>query len=617
MTETQTPRILGSFALWWSRSGRARPPAGLTGEIVAAARRFDLPGGGCLVAAFAGQDVALDPSTLVAKIGVLRRPGGGRLSAREILEQRTATPETIEASRLTGNGLVLAVDLAAPRLAAFATILAMPQLYHAATADGFVVASEVRLVLPFLDRVELDETALPSHFLFRFVPGERTYLRGVIRLASGVLLRLDGDSVERRRLRTLRDVVAGLPRFERIDDAGLEWLDRRMATTTERWVEEVEARGLKPGNLLSGGLDSTLVQAWLNELGPRVDRRTWSFSVDTPSFEFEEHYAREASALLATEHHFARVSRQRYLELFDRAIDTVAAPTLYTEAWPCWLEVGGQIAAMPGMATAMLAGNGADALHGVSDLRAITYWRQLAVRPRLRQRLLAVLPELRARPSAEPWVDALEMNGDPASLRDPTSFVSIAGELDIAIPAFGERALFDAFEERRQMELEFYGSEHFFERVMVLDLVSTGIDPTLSMMQLVGSQGVDALQVYMDEEAMAAPFAFSPDIRFLRGRVPWAYRPKPLQQALLQRRGLGAVVGRKKGGTNFTEDLWKWYTEGVLRERVEAIERPAWLSTEALAELKRRPTYILWNLVVFDAFRRRIVEPASRAVAAD
>ncbi|HEX9798621.1 MAG TPA: hypothetical protein VGC00_00480, partial [Thermoanaerobaculia bacterium] len=54
---------------------------------------------------------------------------------------------------------------------------------------------------------------------------------------------------------------------------------------------------------------------------------------------------------------------------------------------------------------------------------------------------------------------------------------------------------------------------------------------------------------------------------------------------------------------------------GFLRERLEAIERPAWLSTAAMAEVRSRPTDFLWNLLTFDTWNRRVLRPASVAAA--
>ncbi len=417
-------------------------------------------------------------------------------------------------------------------------------------------------------------------------------------------------------LMRVRDLSLGTPQFAKIGRRAVGWLDEQMRTMTAAWLAEARALDLPAGNLLSGGLDSSLVQAWLNELQPGVSSRSWSFTVEAESFGFEERYAREASQLLGTRHEFVTVSEAEYPDLFDRAIDALAEPTLYNEGWACQLALAERLAADPDAPRVLFAGNAADALYGIGDLKPIDRWRRLSRLRPLHRALRLTLPMLRRIPAALSWVEAIEMDADPSSFRDPTSFVSIAGELEFALPAFGEAAVARAFEERRDLEADQFASLDLFERLQMLDLVTAGYDPTLAVVRLFAARGIDVVQLYLDEAAIAAPFAFAEEVRYMRRHGPWRKRLKPLQQALLVRRGLGALTGRKKGGTNFNPDLWRWLSRGCLRERVEEIERPGWLSAAAFEELKRRPTDFLWNLLVFDTFRRRVVAPAAQRAAA-
>jgi len=609
-------RLSGSVAIVYRRDGRFEPPGEWPSSMRGRIRRLDFGARGALFVALDGADAEDDGLFLVIRLGPLRDAAGARWTGARLLSERVASPAGIDGNRLTGNGMVIAIDLDAPRFAALGTLLAVPQLYFAPHAESFAAATEPGLLLPLLDRVEIDEDAVPAHFLFRFVPGERTYVRGVRRLYPGTQLCFHAGHVELAQLRRVRDLSFGTAHYDRYGATSTTWLDGQMVDIVAAGLEEARALGVGAGNLLSGGLDSSLVQAWLNELQPALPRRSWSFTVEAESFDFEEQYAREASSLLSTEHRFVRVAELDYPELFDRAIDTLAEPTLYNEGWACQLALADEIAADATAPRVLFAGNAADAVHGVGDLKPIDRWRRLRRLPGLQRVARAVLPLVRRLPGSLSWVEAIEMQGDPATCMDPTSFVSIAGELEFCLPAFGEQRVARAFEERRQLEVDQFASLDLFERIQILDLLSAGYDPTLAMVRLFAARGLDVIQVYLDEAAIAAPFAFSERIRYLRPHGRWRRRLKPLQQEMLKRRGLGALTGRKKGGTNFNPDLWRWMSQGRLRDRVEEIERPGWLSAAALADLKRRPTDFLWNLLVFDTFRRRVIEPAARRAAA-
>lgn len=608
-------RLGGRLAAAFRRDGRVQAPASWPAELKHGVRRIDYGERGALLVARAGGDEAESATTLLLTVGALRRPDGTWRSAAELLALGAAGEHEIDLSPFTGSALVLAVDRRAPRLHAAMTWVAMHPLYWAQTAAGFAAATEPGLLLPLLDRVELDEQAVPAHFLLRYVAGERTYYRGVRKLLPGMQLSLASDRCESRVCRPLGEVVAGLPRFERIEEDSLAWLDDRMAGVAAAWTGAAEQRGSAVGNLLSGGLDSTLVQCWLGEAVGPARQRSFGFAVAAESFRFESDYALEASRRLGTEHRAPQVDEASYGELLDRAIDLAAEPSFYNESWPAHLHLAEVVAGEPSAPRVLLTGYGADILHGDSMADPVQRWLWLRSRQRWLERGRRALPRLRGDARWETWVDAIETSEERPDLHHPLSHVLLTVEPELFLPAFGAAAIERCYGEIVELEAALCGGGDPLERVHVAQLVATGYDPHVSVTRLYGARGVDLVHLYQDEWALASVFAFDSSIRFARSRGRWSGRFKPLQQELLRRRGLGELVGRRKGGTTFGEELWRWLTTGELRERFEGIERPAWLSAEAMESLRRAPTFFLWNLVTFDAWTKRVLRPASIAAA--
>jgi len=608
-------RIGGRLALVFRHDGRVRPPSTWPQELVAAARRFDYGENGALLLAREGGDAAESRSTFLTLVGALRRPDGGWLDAGEVLAAGAGDPAALDLGGLTGSALVAALDLEVPRLAATSTWVGMHPLYWTHTRSGFAAATEPSLLLPLLDRVELDEEAVPAHFLLRYVAGERTYFRGVRKLLPGMRLELSAERGESRVARPLADVLAGLPRFERIDERNIAWLDARLAGATAAWVAAADAIGAGVGNLLSGGLDSTLVQCWLTEAKPGSRARSYGFAVAAESFAFESDYAREASERLGTEHLAPRIDESSYGELFDRAIDFAAEPSFYNESWPAHFHLAETIAAQPGAPRFLFSGYGADILNGDSMADPVQKWLWLRNRPRWLERGRRALPRLRGDSRWESWVDAVETSEERPGLHHPLSHVLLTVEPELFLPAFGVEAVERCYGEVLDLEAALCASADPLERVHVAQLLATGYDPHISVTRMYGGSGLDLVHLYQDEAALASVFAFPPAIRFLRPRGPWAARFKPLQQELLRRRGHGEMLGRRKGGTTFGAELWRWLTDGALRDRFEAIERPPWLAPAALESLRHAPTYFLWNLLTFDAWTKRVLRPASIAAA--
>ncbi len=74
-------------------------------------------------------------------------------------------------------------------------------------------------------------------------------------------------------------------------------------------------------NLLSGGVDSTLLQAFLPRRSPSV-----SVAIDTPEFAPETERALNASRITGSEHHVVSLRESDYLEALERFITVTALP---------------------------------------------------------------------------------------------------------------------------------------------------------------------------------------------------------------------------------------------------------------------------------------------------
>jgi hypothetical protein len=214
------------------------------------------------------------------------------------------------------------------------------------------------------------------------------------------------------------------------------------------------------------------------------------------------------------------------------------------------------------------------------------------------------------------WMDAAGTTEDARTLRHPLSHVLLTAEPETMLPAFGGERLGRLFDELEELEGQILGSDDLMERMHVIDFLTAGYDPHLAVTRLYGSAGIDLAHPYLEQWGLASGFAFAPEVRYLWPRGPWVHRFKPLQQELLRRRGFGALVGRAKGGTTFGGELWSWLTEGTLRDRFEAIERPEWLSEPTFAAVKRAPSDFFWNLLTFDRWQKRVLRPASAAAGA-
>jgi asparagine synthase (glutamine-hydrolysing) len=146
--------------------------------------------------------------------------------------------------------------------------LGVKPLYTTSRPGLFAFASELRALLPLLERVELDETALADYLTFLWVPDPKTAFRGIAKLPPGHYAWVDAGGMRVHRWCDLR-----LDPEERSED---EWVDR-VAETVTRAVQRQMVSDVPLGAFLSGGVDSSAIVAAMAAAGEPVSTYTIGF----------------------------------------------------------------------------------------------------------------------------------------------------------------------------------------------------------------------------------------------------------------------------------------------------------------------------------------------------
>ena len=192
--------------------------------------------------------------------------------------------------------------------------------------DGTLAfASEVKslLTLPSLRR-EPDLAALDAYLALQYVPGERTGLRGIERLAPASILVADanGERVER--------YWEPQPHVEQLTDE--LWLERVRDDVTAA-VRARLASDVPLGALLSGGIDSAVVVALMASATHEPVR---TFTVGFADAHYDERaFARAVAQRYGTRHEEivlepdAAATLPRLAEAFDEPLGDEAALPLY------------------------------------------------------------------------------------------------------------------------------------------------------------------------------------------------------------------------------------------------------------------------------------------------
>jgi asparagine synthetase B (glutamine-hydrolysing) len=241
------------------------------------------------------------------------------------------------------------------RIHGYRTLVGSRRLYYLRDSDGrFVVTDHFRNALAQLDVVErtVSTRALVDHLLFRAPSPPTTFVDRVHAVGQGEWFVWDPER-ETATTRLVDRFVAGERRGPRrsraaVVDALDETLETFLTTTTDADTY----------NLFSGGVDSTLVQSYLDDV-PMCN-----VGIDSPEYQFEVEYATEHSKLFETPFRHSMVPESDLLSRVEETVDALGTPSMPFMA-PLMNE-----AFNGGTDSTYVMSVGADALYGARGTKA-------------------------------------------------------------------------------------------------------------------------------------------------------------------------------------------------------------------------------------------------------
>jgi asparagine synthase (glutamine-hydrolysing) len=337
-------------------------------------------------------------------------------------------------------------------------------LFHAQRGECLYFASEIKALLQVPDiSAEADPIALDQIFTFWFPLAPRTPFRDIDELPPGHLLIAEPG----------RTVIKPYWRLDYPDlaDAGA-WDDRDEDAIAEELrallldASRIRLRSDVPvGAYLSGGLDSSIVTALVNEIVPD---RLRTFSVTFEAKEFDESvYQQQMVAHLGTEHSSIACTGGDIARMFPEVVRHTERPVLRTSPAPLFAlsrlthDCGFKV---------VLTGEGADEVFGGYDIFKEAKVRRFCAaqpgspsRTRLFKRLYPYLPGLKGQ--SQKYLDAffasgLGETGDPLFSHLPRFRTTAGARIfysDALREALGD---YDALADLRERLPDTYGRWH-------------------------------------------------------------------------------------------------------------------------------------------------------------
>jgi hypothetical protein len=251
-----------------------------------------------------------------------------------------------------------------------------------------------------------------------------------------------------------------------------------------------------------------------------------------------------------------------------------------------------------------VSGQGADTVFGLNYSRKLKGLQAIGHIPEAARLLKGLGTLLGPRSPASPMLlrgaAILATSDDPNAFLSPVNSIAVYVDWSCLRRCFGDQVLRTALQFRREFVAQYLRSDHYLEKVHVIDLLTDTYELGVQRQQLFLANRREQLHPFFDDDVLQAGFAFSPERRYIKG-----LRSKYLLKELLEQTTSSRVARQPKGYSTFDEDLLEWMRSGPLRPLVQEIQLPGFMSRVEFDRLLGKPDYFLWVLLGYDLFRRR------------
>ncbi|MFM8700873.1 MAG: asparagine synthase (glutamine-hydrolyzing) [Hyphomicrobiales bacterium] len=238
-------------------------------------------------------------------------------------------------------------------------------LYWAKTSQGIYFASEVKALLPFLDRRSVNRAALSDYLTFQFCLGEKTLMDGVWQMPAAHIAYISPDQ---------------LPNIQRYCEVHYEvdhihsefWFTERLRELLEDSVRMHMRADVEVGSYLSGGVDSSLLASLARQIRPDGPFKTFNGRF-LGGLDFDES---QYAAALADEQnmqlHVTDVHEADFVNHIAKVIWHLDQPTAGPGSFPQYMvsqQVGQHV-------KVVLGGQGGDEIFGGYARYLVAYFEQ-------------------------------------------------------------------------------------------------------------------------------------------------------------------------------------------------------------------------------------------------
>jgi asparagine synthase (glutamine-hydrolysing) len=219
-------------------------------------------------------------------------------------------------------------DVRKKRLVLARDAMGIKLIYYRIANGQLTFGSEIRAVLASeSSRPSVDPVALNLFLRFRYTPSPLTIFEGIRKLAPGTMLIVEDGQYRERRWYDYTPVPFSSPKED--EEATLELLELYRAAVRRHLLSDVPV-----GILLSGGLDSGLLLALMNEQGGPWPAYTIGYGETFEDDELAD--AKETAALLGARHVPVKLDRAEFERSLPKIVECLEEPIAASSIVPMY-----------------------------------------------------------------------------------------------------------------------------------------------------------------------------------------------------------------------------------------------------------------------------------------
>ena len=219
-------------------------------------------------------------------------------------------------------------DVRNRRLVVARDAMGIKLVYYKIRNGQFTFGSEIRPILAAQDsKPEVDPVALKLFLQFRYTPSPLTIFQGIRKLAAGTMLVVEKGKCREERWYNFTPVPFPGPKEETA--AARELLELYKGAVRRHLLSDVPV-----GILLSGGLDSGLLLALMNEQGGPWPAYTIGYGDSFADDELRD--AAETATLLGAQHITVRLDQDEFERSLPRIVECLEEPIASSSIVPMY-----------------------------------------------------------------------------------------------------------------------------------------------------------------------------------------------------------------------------------------------------------------------------------------